>query len=119
MEIGNRETGTSHFLRPGGTENKEQRPIRGQSDDDPSRIGQIVNVKSVWDNGLYATDVIEGVAVDFLVDSGSTATLLSKESFDKLGGEHTIGLHQRSIVMQGVDGKKHERVWLCQYQYFI
>ena len=87
------------------TENREQRPIRGKSDDDPSRIGQIGNAKSVWDNGLYATGVIEGVAVEFLVDSGLTATLLSKESSDKMGGEHTIGLHQRSIVKQGVDGK--------------
>ena len=87
------------------TENREQRPIKGKSDDDPSRIGQIGNAKSVWDNGLYATGVIEGVAVEFLVDRGSTATLLSKELFDKMGGEHTIGLHQRSIVMQGVDGK--------------
>ena len=44
------------------------------------------------------------MAVEFLVDSGSTATLLSKESFDNMGGEHTIGLHQRNIVIQGVDG---------------
>ena len=101
------------------TVNREQRPIKGKSYDYPSRIGNIGNAKSVWDNGLYATGVIEGVSVEFLVDSGSTATLLSKESFDKMGGGHPIDLHQRNIVMQGVDGKKHKRVWLRQYQYFI
>ena len=86
------------------TENRDQRPIMGKSDDS-GRIGQIGNAKSVWDNGLYAKGVIEGVAVEFIVDSGSTATLLSKESFVNMGGEHTIGLHQKNIVMQGVDGK--------------
>ena len=39
------------------------------------------------------------------MDSGSTATLLSKDSFDKMGGERTIDLHQKSIVMHGVNGK--------------
>ena len=87
------------------TVNREQRRIKGKSYDYPSRIGNIGNAKSVWDNGLYATGVIEGVSVEFLVDSGSTATLLSKESFDKMGGGHPIDLHQRNIVMQGVDGK--------------
>ena len=60
--------------------------------------------KSVWDNDLYAAGVIEGVTVDFPVDSCSTATLLSKQSFDKLGGEGIIGLDQRGIIMQGIDG---------------
>ena len=87
------------------TENREQRPIKGNSGKDSSRFGQIGSAKSVWDNGLYATGIVEGVAVEFLVDSGSTATLLSKDSFDKMGGERTLDLHQKSIVMQGVDGK--------------
>ena len=39
------------------------------------------------------------------MDSGSTATLLSKDSFDQMGGERIIDLHQKSIVMQGVEGK--------------
>ena len=39
------------------------------------------------------------------VDSGSNATLLSKDSFDKMEGESTVDLHQKSIIFQGVDGK--------------
>ena len=62
------------------------------------------NAKSVWDNGLYAEGVIGGVRVDFLVDSGSTATLLSKQAFDKMA-PGSIDLQQKSIVMQSVDGK--------------
>lgn len=70
----------------------------------PKRIGQLGNAKSVWDNGLYAEGVIGGVTVDFLVDSGSTATLLSKQAFDKMA-PGSIDLQQKSIVMQSVDGK--------------
>ena len=87
------------------TGNREHRPFGGNFDKNSSRIGQIGSAKSVWDNSLYATGIIERVAVEFLVDSGSTATLLSKDSFDQMGGERTIDLHQTSIVMQGVEGK--------------
>ncbi|MCG7877679.1 MAG: reverse transcriptase family protein, partial [Candidatus Thiodiazotropha endolucinida] len=73
--------------------------------ENPSRIGQLGNAKSVWDNGLYAKGVIGEVTVDFLVDSGSTATLLSKHSYDQIGIGGISDLHQRNIVMQGVDGK--------------
>ena len=71
----------------------EQRPIKANSSEDSSRIGRIGSAKSVWDNGLYTTGVVEGVAVEFLVDSGSTTTFLSKDIFDKMGGERTIDLH--------------------------
>jgi hypothetical protein len=30
-----------------------------------------------WDNGLYVTDFMQSVPVQFLVDSGSTLTLIS------------------------------------------
>lgn len=86
------------------THREDQRPVLINYDPSSNRVGQIGDAKSVWDNGLYAKGVIERVAVDFLVDSGSTATLLSKQAFDKIGGG-TIDLHQKSIVMQGVDGK--------------
>lgn len=80
--------------------------MEGNFSENSNRMGQIGSAKSVWDNGLYAKGEIEGVTVEFLVDSGSTATLLSKESFEKMGGENTMDLHQKSIVMQSVDGKK-------------
>ena len=87
------------------TRNLEQRLIIGNSNENLNRIGQIGSAKSVWDNGLYAKGVVEGVSIKFLVDSGSTATVLSKYSFDRMGGESMVDLHKKSIVMQGVDGK--------------
>lgn len=41
------------------------------------RIGQIGNHINKWDNGLYLTGEIYGVSIDFLIDTGSTASLLS------------------------------------------
>lgn len=90
------------------TRDAEQRPLSHVLGMEPERIGQLGNAKSIWDNGLYATGVIQGEAVDFLVDSGSTATLISKRAFDKIDGEHTIRLIKGTIHMQGVDGKNIE-----------
>ena len=89
--------------RKTGTRERSQRPEKDSLGADAKRVGQLGTTKSVWDNGLYAAGVIQGVTVDFLVDSGSTASLLSQQSFDKIGGEGITGLDQRWVIMQGVD----------------
>ena len=61
--------------------------------------------KSKWDNGLYTNGHICGENIEFLVDSGSTTTLISKDTFDRMGGENKITLYNRSCQIQGVDGK--------------
>lgn len=50
----------------------------------PIRIGQVGNNGTMFDNGLYINGEINSKSVRFLVDSGSTATLLSKKAFDRL-----------------------------------
>jgi hypothetical protein len=49
-----------------------------------SRIGQVGGKGSHFDNGLYVKGEIDGKDVDFLLDSGSTATLISKETFNRI-----------------------------------
>ena len=40
-------------------------------------VGHIGSKTGKWDNGLYAKDSMKSVPVQFLVDSGSTLTLIS------------------------------------------
>jgi hypothetical protein len=34
-----------------------------------------------WDNGLYASGIINEVAINFLIDTGSTVSLISHEVY--------------------------------------
>ena len=45
------------------------------------RVGQIGTNLGKWDNGLYVIGLIQEVPVQFLVDSGSTTTLISYHVF--------------------------------------
>ena len=40
-------------------------------------VGHIGSKTGKWDNGLYVKDSMKSVPVQFLVDSGSTLTLIS------------------------------------------
>jgi predicted aspartyl protease len=50
---------------------------------------------------LYITGNVNGKSINFLLDSGSTATLISKETFDKLNIKF---LPEKNMQVQGVNG---------------
>ena len=50
----------------------------------PSRTGHIGNINDKWDNGFYTHGLILDLGMKFLIDSGSTASILSIDMFDKL-----------------------------------
>ena len=52
------------------------------------RNGQMGQTGNTWDNGFYAKGDVSGVSIDFLVDNGSTMTLISKAVFDRLPVEN-------------------------------
>ena len=71
-----------------------------------------------WDNGFYAKGEIRGSKINFLVDNGSTVTLLSKTAFDKLSKDNQstvdpITLNVRDATMMGISSKPMV-AWLCQ-----
>jgi transposase InsO family protein len=68
------------------------------------RIGHLCYGNANFDNGLYTTGTISGIIVDFLVDSGSTASLISKKTFDKINEVQHVSLYQRNSKVQGVNG---------------
>ena len=48
------------------------------------RHGQLSEADGPWDNGFYTKGETFGLDVEFLVDNGSTVTLLSKSAFDNI-----------------------------------
>ena len=70
------------------------------------RIGQVEGNNYSWDNGFYTNASIGNINVQFLIDSGATSTLISKETFDRCGGGVAIfPLKQYDNYIRGVDGK--------------
>jgi len=53
---------------------------------------------------LYAKAEVSNIDVEFLVDSGSTASLLSKHLFDRINNVQQIPLYQKGTKIQGVNG---------------
>jgi len=76
------------------------------SDDDGPKVRQLEREIGTSENGFYTIGRIENQEVNFLVDSGSTVTLLSGETFERCGGKDNIPLYQRDVCIQGVDNTK-------------
>ena len=50
----------------------------------PIPTGHIGETDDVWDNGFYTNGLIYNFSVNFLVDSGSTASVITTDIFEKL-----------------------------------
>ena len=65
------------------------------------RVGQIGKHIDEWDNGLYASGIINEVAINFLIDTGSTVSLISHEVY---------------INISPIDSDLVHNPTLCNYQ---
>lgn len=70
-------------------------------------VGSVRDVKisNSWDNGLYVTANIGNITVNFLLDSGATSSLISKDVFDRCSREQILTVQNDDVIVQGVDGK--------------
>ena len=67
------------------------------------RVGHIGDNSYMRDSGIYVEGHIEGLAVDLLLDSGATTTLISTHTLGKIGiGLETLDIHNQTL--QAVDG---------------
>ncbi len=57
-----------------------------------------------WDNGFYTRGVVSGVGLDFLVDCGSTMTILSSKVYNRMDPETTPRLRPWTNSISGVGG---------------
>ena len=58
-----------------------------------------------WDNGLYVTAFMKTVPVQFLVDSGSTLTLISYNLFMKMCTDKELKLQKSDCQIKDDNGK--------------
>ncbi|KAH3746542.1 hypothetical protein DPMN_180950 [Dreissena polymorpha] len=63
------------------------------------RIGQVGIKQNTEDNGLYVQGCI-------LLDSGATASLISKETYEKCSDIFNLSLEPHDVNIKGVDGTK-------------
>lgn len=67
-------------------------------------MGQIGQVLGKWDNGLFTKGIIDGIEFQFLVDSGSTTTLMSHKSFQSLSENIQSLMRPATKVIKDVNG---------------
>jgi len=70
------------------------------------RIGQIGCGMFAPNNGSYTTGFINGTQINFQVDSGSTISVISKNTYDRCLKDGTLPINPKKCVVQGVNGNK-------------
>ena len=78
------------------------------------RVGRIGSKTGKWDNGLYVTDFMTSVPVQFVVDSGSTLTLISYDLLMKMCTDKELKLQKSDCQIKGVNGKKFKTYGTAQ-----
>ena len=68
------------------------------------RIGQLGKTCGKFDNGFYTKGELLGLPVEFLVDTGSTTTLLSCRIFNKMLDAKKPNLESTSLNIKDVNG---------------
>ena len=71
----------------------------------PIRTGHIGNINDKWDNGFYTHGLILDLGINFSIDSGSTASILSVDMFDKnylILGVHSHQMKQKLLMLMEI-----------------
>lgn len=55
-----------------------------------------------WDNGVYISRFLNGLSIDFLIDSGSTSNIISSKTYELLPENSKPELARSDLVLQGV-----------------
>lgn len=55
-----------------------------------------------WDNGVYISGFLNGLSIDFLIDSGSTSNIISSKTYELLPENSKPELARSDLVLQGV-----------------
>ncbi|CAG2228453.1 unnamed protein product [Mytilus edulis] len=75
-----------------------------QENYNPSKIGQLGKTCGKFDNGFYAVGEVGGLHVEFLVDTGSTTTLLACKMFDQILERNKPNLEPSRLNIKDVNG---------------
>ncbi|CAC5414123.1 unnamed protein product [Mytilus coruscus] len=98
---------TVNVERPYLTDDSSNGPGKenyGINDNCNKRIGQLGKTCGKFDNGFYAVGEICGLHVEFLVDTGSTTTLLACKMFDQILERNKPNLEPSRLNIKDVNG---------------
>jgi hypothetical protein len=68
-----------------------------------------------WDNGFYITGLVAGVDVSFLLDSGSTSSLISTKLYQSIMNDGNISLKSCAKRMLMVMSCLSWEVWILKF----
>jgi hypothetical protein len=68
------------------------------------RVGQVGEIAGNWDNGMYVTCALAGITGDFLIDSGSTTSLLAHHVYQSMAAERRPTLKRQTHEVVDVNG---------------
>ena len=84
---------------------EEDRPTETEEDLEISIIGKIYKYTKSFDNDFYTNCKICGVNAHYLIDSGSTSTLLSHRIYQKIEPSlrHQLKANKLMVKCKGID----------------
>ena len=80
------------------------------------RVGHMGSKTGKWDNGLYVTDFMKSVPVQFLDDRGSTLTLISYGLLMKMWTDKELKLQKSDCQIKDANGKNFKTYGTGQMQ---
>ena len=83
------------------------------------RVGHIWSKTGKWDNGLYVTAFMKTVPVQFLVDSGSTLTVISYNLFMKMCTDKELKLQKNDCQIKDANSKNFKNIWYSPKENFV
>jgi hypothetical protein len=73
-------------------------------DSKTDRVGNVGDVSGNWDNGFYFDCNLYGVSTQFLIDSGSTISLLAHRVYQNFVGDDRPVLEERPCDLRDING---------------
>lgn len=80
------------------------------------RYGVCGETQGKWDNGFYIFGFLNGLPVDFLIDSGSTSTIISSKTYELLPDDSKPELVRSNLVLKGVNGLPLETLGMATFE---
>jgi hypothetical protein len=81
------------------------------------RVGNVGETTGNWDNGFYSDCDLCGVSTQFLIDSGSTISLLAHRVYQNIMEKLRPVLDEETCDLRDINGSSC--VILCQTEYWV
>lgn len=72
-----------------------------------------------WGNGtmvFYISEFLNGLPIDFLIDSGSTSTIISSKTYELLPENSKLELARSDLVLKGVNGVQLQTLGMATFE---